>query len=147
MKKQRCVTPEALLELSVAVIELYFRLEAATQAIAGFAHAGGEWGIMRTLILEGDQTVPEMARARPVSRQHCQGIINRLFEQGLVEFVENPKHRKSHLVSVTKKGRARFQAMTDQFLAAEAAFTPHFTDEEVAQTIDVLQRARAMLAV
>lgn len=147
MKKPRCVTPEALLELSVAVIELYFRLEAATQAIAGFAHAGGEWGILRLLIVEGDQTVPEMARSRPVSRQHCQGIINRLFESGFVEFVENPKHRKSHLVSVTKKGRARFQAMTGQFLAAEAAFTPHFTAEEVAQATLVLQRARALLAV
>lgn len=147
MKKRRCVTAEALLELSVAVIELYFRLEAATEAIAGFAHAGGEWGIMRLLILEGDQTVPEMARTRPVSRQHCQGIVNRLYEQGFVEFVENPKHRKSHLVSITKKGRARFQAMTDQFLAAEAAFIPHFGQDEVESATNVLRRARALLAV
>ncbi|MEQ1618710.1 MAG: MarR family transcriptional regulator [Terricaulis sp.] len=147
MKKLRCAAPEALLELSVAVIELYFRLEAATQAIAGFAHAGGEWGIMRSLILNGDQTVPGMARARPVSRQHCQGMVNRLCEQGLVEFVENPKHRRSHFVSITKKGRVRFQAMTDQFLTAEAAFTPHFKAEEVAQAIEVLRRAHALLAL
>lgn len=147
MKKQRCVTPEALLELSVAVIELYFRLEAATQAIAGFAQAGGEWGIMRSLILDGDQTVPEMARARPVSRQHCQTIVNRLYEQGFVDFIENPRHRKSHLIAITKKGRVRFQQMTDQFLSAETQFIPHFTQAEVAQTIDVLRRAHALLAV
>ncbi len=147
MKKTRRASPEALLDLAVAVIELYFRLEAAIQAIAGFAQAGGEWGTLRSLVLEGDQTVPEMARSRPVSRQHCQTIVNRLYEQGFVEFIENPRHRKSHLVSVTKKGRARFQHMTDQFLSAETPFTPHFAQDEVSQTIEVLQRARTLLAV
>lgn len=147
MKKLRPPTPEALLELSVAVIELYFRLEAATQAIAGFAQAGGEWAIMRQLILEGDQTVPEMARARPVSRQHCQTIVNGLCSQGLAETVDNPRHRKSRLVRITKKGRARFQQMTDRFLAAETQFTPHFSAQEVDAATDVLRRARALLAV
>lgn len=147
MKKQPQASPEALLELSVAVIELYFRLEAATQAIAGFANAGGEWGCLRMLALEGDQTVPEMARSRPVSRQHCQNIINALHQQGLVEFLENPRHRTSHLVTLTKKGRARYKQMTEQFLAAEAAFSPHFAAAEVASATDVLRRARAMLAM
>mgnify|MGYP001415316679 CR=1 FL=1 len=147
MKKQPQADPEALLELSVAVIELYFRLEAATQAIAGFASAGGEWGCLRMLALEGEQTVPEMARSRPVSRQHCQNIINALHQQGLVEFLENPRHRTSHLVAITKKGRARYQAMTDQFLAAEERFAPHFEAEEVKSATDVLRRARALLAV
>jgi DNA-binding MarR family transcriptional regulator len=146
MKKPKPATGEALLDLSVAVIELYFRLEAATQAIAGFASAGGEWGCLRTLALEGDQTVPDMARARPVSRQHCQSIVNRLYAQGLVEFIENPHHRKSHFVSITKKGRTRFKHMTDQFLAAEEMFAPHFNADEIARATDVLRRARALLA-
>ncbi len=147
MKKRAPASGEALLDLSVAVIELYFRLEAATQAIAGFASAGGEWGCLRMLALQGDQTVPDMARSRPVSRQHCQNIVNKLHAQGLVAFVENPQHRKSHFVSITKKGRARFKQMTDQFLAAEEMFAPHFDADEVARATDVLRRARAMLAV
>lgn len=147
MKKLRPPSADSLLELSVAVIELYFRLEAATRAIAGFAQAGGEWGLMRSLILEGEQTVPEMARARPVSRQHCQTIVNNLCKQGLAETVENPRHRKSRLVRITKKGRTRYQQMTDQFLSAEARFAPHFSAEEVAGATDVLRRARALLVV
>lgn len=136
---------EGLLDLCVAVIELYFRVEAATQAIAGFAHAGGEWGVMRSLIIEGEQTVPDIARSRPVSRQHCQTICNGLAEQGLVEFVANPKHKRSQLVRITKKGRARFDAMTERFLAASAAFAPYFEAKELATATDVLRRARAML--
>jgi DNA-binding MarR family transcriptional regulator len=136
-----------MLELSVAVIEFYFRIEAVTQAIAGFATAGGEWGVLRSLIKEGEQTVPEMARTRPVSRQHCQTICNALEAQGLVEFIENPKHKKSKLVRATKKGRDRFQSMKKQFLAAAGEFAPNFSAAEIATATDVCRRARALIVV
>ena len=138
---------EAVLDLSVATIELYFRLEAATEAIAGFAQAGGEWSMLRLLIAGGDQTVPDMARSRPVSRQHCQTICNSLEAQGFVTFVQNPQHKRSQLVRITRKGRARFKAMTDRFLSAAAIFAPNFSAAEVAAATDVLRRARGLLAV
>jgi DNA-binding MarR family transcriptional regulator len=136
-----------VLELSVAVIELYFRLEAITQATAGFANAGGEFGVLRTLVLEGPQTVPQMAAARPVSRQHCQTIVNGLAEQGLVEFLDNPRHKRSKLVRVTKRGRARFEAMKAQFTEAAAVYAPHFSAAEVQAAADVCRRARNMIYV
>lgn len=136
-----------LLDLSVAVIELYFRLEAVTEAIAGFAQAGGEWGVLRMLVLDGPQTVPDMARSRPVSRQHCQTIVNALASEGFVEFIANPKHKRSQLVRVTRKGRARYDQMTMQFLAAAAAYAPHFTAAETNAATDVLRRAREVIVV
>lgn len=136
-----------ILDLSVAVIELYFRLEAITEATAGFAHAGGEFGVLRTLVAEGPQTVPELARTRPVSRQHCQIIVNGLFDQGLVEFVDNPRHKKSKLVRATRRGRSRFDAMKTQFTQTAAVYAPHFTAAEVASATDVCRRARNMIHV
>lgn len=136
-----------VLELSIAVIELYFRLEAVTQATAGFAHAGGEFGVLRTLLMEGAQTVPQMAAARPVSRQHCQTIVNGLAEQGLVEFVDNPRHKRSKLVRVTKRGRARFESMKAQFTEAAGVYAPHFSAAEVESATDVCRRARKMIHV
>jgi DNA-binding MarR family transcriptional regulator len=147
VKKPVHARAEDVLDLSVAVIEFYFRIEAITQATAGFATAGGEWGILRMLVKDGPQTVPEMARSRPVSRQHCQTIANALEAQGLVEFVDNPKHRKSKLVRATKKGRARFQSMRKQFLAAAGVYAPFFTAAEVATATDVCRRAREMIEV
>jgi DNA-binding MarR family transcriptional regulator len=140
-------TAEDVLELSVAVIEFYFRIEAVTQATAGFATAGGEWGVLRLLVKEGPQTVPEMARSRPVSRQHIQSLCNTLETQGLVEFVDNPKHKKSKLVRATKKGRDRFQSMRKQFLAAAAVYAPLFNKNEIAVATDVCRRGRAMIEV
>jgi DNA-binding MarR family transcriptional regulator len=147
MKKPLQATAEGVLDLSVAVIEFYFRIEAVTQATAGFAQAGGEWGVLRTLVKEGPHTVPEMARARPVSRQHCQTICNALEAQGLVEFIDNPRHKKSKLVRVTRKGRERFERMKRQFLEAAAVYAPFFTASEVATATDVCRRARDLIEV
>jgi DNA-binding MarR family transcriptional regulator len=147
VKKNAVATGEDVLDLSLAVIELYFRLEAITQATTGFANAGSEFGVMRSLVLGGPQTVPELARARPVSRQHCQTIANGLVEQGLAEFVDNPRHKKSKLLRITKKGRARYEAMRTQFRAAAAIYAPHFTAAEVQAAADVCRRARRMIIV
>lgn len=147
MKKPLQASAQDVLDLSVAVIEFYFRIEAVTEATAGFAQAGGEWGVLRLLVKGGPQTVPEMARSRPVSRQHCQTICNGLEAQGLVEFIDNPKHKKSKLVRATRKGRERFEAMKKQFLAAAAVYAPFFTAAEIATATDVCRRARDMIEV
>jgi DNA-binding MarR family transcriptional regulator len=145
--KARIATGADVLELSIAVIELYFRIEAITQATAGFAQAGGEFGVLRTLISEGAQTVPQIANARPISRQHCQTIVNGLAEQGLVEFVDNPRHKKSKLVRVTKKGRSRFAAMKTRFTEVAGVYAPHFSAAEVRAATEVCRRARAMIVL
>lgn len=147
MKKPQQASAEDILDLSVAVIEFYFRIEAISEALAGFATAGGEWGTLRQLIKEGPQTVPDMARSKPVSRQHCQTIVNALQAQGLVEFIDNPKHKTSKLVRVTKRGHTRFESMRKQFLAAAGAYAPAFTAAEVKTATDVCQRARELIQV
>ncbi len=147
MKKPLQASAEDVLELSVAVFEFYFRIEAITEATVGFATAGGGWGVLRSLVKEGPQTVPEMARKRPVSRQHCQTIANALEAEGLVEFVDNPKHKKSKLVRVTRKGRDRFQSMRRQLLGVAGVYAPFFTADEVATATDVCRRAREMIEV
>ncbi len=145
--KSKKATAQSALDLSIACIELYFRIEAATAAIAGFAEAGGDYGLLKTLALEGPHTVPEMARQRPVSRQYCQAVANNLEKQGLVEFVENPKHKRSQLARITKKGRRHYEDLTKRFLAAAAVVAVHFEERDVQTAIGVLRKAREVLAV
>jgi DNA-binding MarR family transcriptional regulator len=139
-------TPPQLLDMCVAVIELYFRIEAATAAIAGFAQAGGEWGVLRSLMRDGPQTVPAMARARPISRQHCQTIVNALKAQGFVRLIANPAHKRSKLVEITAKGQAQVEAMTQIFLVACERYTHLFGAAEIDATTAVMRRAHEMLA-
>ncbi len=67
---------------------------------------------------EGPRTVPDIARARRVSRQHIQTLANPLAERGLVEFAENPRHQRSPLVSLTVPG----QSLITRMRAREAEF-------------------------
>src|SRR5215831_18533082 len=85
-------------------------------AVAAQLHGGGELtagrrGILRGLDRLGPQTVPQMARARPVSRQYIQMLVNELEAERLVELCDNPAHRRSRLVRLTAAGRDALAAM------------------------------------
>lgn len=68
-------------------------------------------GVMESLAQSGPQTVPRMARQRPVSRQHIQILVNQLIEAGLCQTRANPDHKRSALVDLTVRGRAVFAVM------------------------------------
>lgn len=106
---------EAFAELFFEVAAYFFRMRAAGQRL-GFVsrRGGGTLGFMRTLATVGPITVPDLARMRPTSRQRMQQLADELAEDGLVEFIDNPHHRKSKLVRLTRKGEARYRAMLRQ---------------------------------
>jgi len=56
--------------------------------------------------LSGPQTVPAMERARLVTRQHIQTILNELLERKLVETQDNPAHKSSPLIMLSAEGAA-----------------------------------------
>jgi DNA-binding MarR family transcriptional regulator len=94
----------ALVDETVA---LFHRLRATAEQLHGDgAQSAARRGVLRTLARCGPQTVPQMANARPVSRQHIQAIVDTLAADGLVETVKNPAHKRSVLVRLTAAGRA-----------------------------------------
>ena len=64
---------------------------------------------MRSLALLGPLTVPQIAQARPTSRQRMQRLADELAAEGLVKFVDNPDAPGARaLVLLTAKGEARY---------------------------------------
>ncbi len=59
---------------------------------------------MRTLHEQGPHTVAQIARSRPVARQWVQCLANELEADELVEFVDNPAHKRAKLLHLTAKG-------------------------------------------
>src|SRR5262245_50736144 len=109
---------EAIAELMLEVAQCFFRIRALGQK-AGLitSWGGGAFGFMRSLALLGPLTVPHIAQMRPTSRQRMQRLADELEAEGLVEFVENPKHRRSKLVRLTRKGDARYRDLQARLLA------------------------------
>jgi DNA-binding MarR family transcriptional regulator len=91
---------------------LFHRMKlAAEQLHAAEGITAGMRGVLFGLASTGPQTVPQMARQRPVSRQHIQTLVNPLVDKRLVRLVDNPAHRRSKLVELTAAGQRLVERM------------------------------------
>ncbi|MBI9111555.1 MarR family winged helix-turn-helix transcriptional regulator [Maridesulfovibrio ferrireducens] len=61
--------------------------------------------LANTLLELGQATVPDIAYAMKISRQFVQTAINELEKQNMIEFQENPRHKRSKLLKLTEHGR------------------------------------------
>lgn len=67
--------------------------------------------VMEHLFDRAPETVPQIARAKTVSRQHIQKLVDALVAAELAELLENPAHIRSPRVSLTPKGKKVFETM------------------------------------
>lgn len=103
---------EILDALFTATVSLFHTLTAAAEDLHQQGNfTAGKRGLLLGLYRLGPQTVPQMARTRPVSRQYIQMLTDRLDEEGLVEFIDNPAHKRSWLVRLTEKGKTCIETM------------------------------------
>jgi DNA-binding MarR family transcriptional regulator len=108
---------EAVAELIFDVIKCFFRIRAFGLEEGFITNLGGAYGFIRSLALHGPLSVPVIARMRPVSRQRMQKLADHLAGEGLVAFIDNPKHRRSKLVKLTAKGDTYYAKNTERLLA------------------------------
>ncbi len=120
------------------------------RALADDLHGQGELtaarrGVLRGLDRFGPQTVPQMARARPVSRQHIQMLVNHLEADGLVELRENRAHKRSRLVRLTPQGKAYLDALYQREAAFYATLALDLPEDTLRFTAHVLRSLRDAL--
>ncbi len=73
---------------------------------AGHGLTAAQRTLLAELVRCGPATLPQLARARSVTRQQVRVVVEGLTERGLVHRVPNPAHRRSYLVGVTSGGAA-----------------------------------------
>ena len=132
---------EAIAELLLEVAQCFFRIRAVGQKTGLITNwGGGAFGFMRSLATLGPLTVPQIAEMRPTSRQRMQRLADELSAEGLVEFIDNPKHRRSKLVRLTRKGEARYEKLTARFVATASTIGADLSEAEIRNTIRVVRR-------
>lgn len=128
-------------ELMLEVAQCFFRIRAVGQKTGLITSwGGGAFGFMRSLATVGPLTVPQIAEMRPTSRQRMQRLADELVVEGLVEFVDNPKHRRSKLVRLTRKGDAHYRKLSGRLLAIAATIGADLPEGEIRNTIAVVRR-------
>src|SRR5688572_24665556 len=132
---------EAIAELTLEVAQCFFRIRALGQKTGLITSwGGGAFGFMRSLALLGPLTVPQIAQMRPTSRQRMQRLADELEADGLVEFIDNPKHRRSKLVRLTRKGEARYRVLEARFLAIAATMGGDLNEPDIRRTTEVVRQ-------
>ena len=59
--------------------------------------------VLELILIGGPATVPDIARARGVSRQHVQQQVDALLERSLAASQDNPAHKRSSMIALTDK--------------------------------------------
>ena len=132
---------EAIAELMLEVAQCFFRIRAVGQKTGLITSwGGGAFGFMRSLALLGPLTVPQIAQMRPTSRQRMQRLADELAAEGLVEFIDNPKHRRSKLVRLTPKGDARYRELNARFLAIASTMGVALSEADIRKTTEIVRQ-------
>jgi DNA-binding MarR family transcriptional regulator len=89
-------------------------------------------------------TVSAIARRLGLSRQSVQQTVNRLCEQGITEFVDNPAHKTSQLVRLTEHGNEVMELLRDRQTRLTADFTGglDLSIDEIDRLTEALERLR-----
>jgi DNA-binding MarR family transcriptional regulator len=132
---------EAIAELMLEVARCFFRIRAVGQKTGLITSwGGGAFGFMRSLAVMGPLTVPQIAQMRPTSRQRMQRLADELAAEGLVMFIENPKHRRSKLVQLTRKGGARYRELNARFLVIASTMGAALSEADIRKTTEIVRQ-------
>ncbi|MBO0759263.1 MAG: MarR family transcriptional regulator [Bradyrhizobiaceae bacterium] len=132
---------EAIADLMLEVAQCFFRLRAVGQKTGFITNWGaGAFGFMRSLALIGPLTVPQIAQMRPTSRQRMQRLADELTAEGLVEFIENPRHRRSKLVRLTRKGNTRYRELNARLLEIASTMGADLSEPDVRKATEIVRR-------
>jgi DNA-binding MarR family transcriptional regulator len=132
---------EAIAALMLEVAQCFFRIRALGQKTGLITSwGGGAFGFMRSLALLGPLTVPKIAEMRPTSRQRMQRLADELAAEGLVKFIDNPKHRRSKLVRLTPKGEARYRELNTRLLAIASTMGVALSEADIRKTTEIVRQ-------
>jgi len=101
-----------LATLIVEVFRLNGRLLSVADELVGkLGLTSAQWQVLGAIgMAASPEPVARIARDMGLRRQSVQRIVNDLAEDEMIEFQENPYHRRAKLVLLTKKGRGVFEA-------------------------------------
>lgn len=143
---ERSPAGEALYQVLVETAAVFFRMRALgkKQGLVT-AWGGGLWGFLRSLELHGPATVPQLARMRPVARQRIQHLADDAARAGLIEYLDNPAHKRSKLLALTPAGETAFAEMDARLVEMSEHLTEGIGKKDLRTTVKVLRQLREKL--
>jgi DNA-binding MarR family transcriptional regulator len=124
----------------------FARLRAVADALhRDLGLTAAQRAVVEFVFENGDHTVPQIARAKRVTRQHIQVLVDALVPAGMVELHDNPGHKRSPLVCLTDAGRRTFEAARAHEAALLAEIAGALDAPPLEAAVATLARLRTLL--
>ncbi len=143
-------TPSA--ETLTDLVLTLFRVNNATlvwgdRLVRPFGLTSARWQIMGAIVYaERPQPVAWLARDLGANRQNVQRIVNELVQEGLLQFENNPHHKRAQLVVLTAAGKRAYDDAIRSWDPAANDMAEGLSSDELATTLRVLSVLHSRLA-
>jgi len=125
---------------------LFRRLSVETDKLhKGIGITAAQRAVLEFLESGGPLTVPAIARARAVSRQHIQTVVNGLLKDELVDTRDNPAHARSPLIELTAAGRRTYRTIRRREEHLLERMAENFEPRKLATTATTLAELESFL--
>jgi DNA-binding MarR family transcriptional regulator len=137
----------ALTDLVLEIFRLNGLLIASGDAlVAEIGLTSARWQVVGAIGLQqGRAPVAHIANAMGLTRQSVQRIADELERAGIVEFRDNPHHKRARLVTLTAKGHALNEAAMQRQKPWVAALAAGIDRSALEAALTVLTQLRARL--
>ena len=140
-------TEEQLLMSGVAktVYRLNGHVLSIAEELASPVGLTGAWWQVLASVLREPMPVADIARFIGNSRQAVQRIADRLVDEGLVEFHDNPAHARAKLVAPTKKGRSAVRSIAPAHAEMADRLATAYGTDKLAHLLALMQDLEVVL--
>lgn len=140
-------TPKGRLfsDILAEVFRLRARLLESAENIAALAGlTSARWQILGT-VEHAPASVAHVARTLGLTRQTVQETADAMARDGLIEFHDNPDHKRSRLIVPTAKARKALDVLRPRQTQFAGLMGGRHSLDELQTTLDVLRKARTTL--
>jgi DNA-binding MarR family transcriptional regulator len=142
-----CHTPQGTV-LTGLILETFrlngLLLAAGDRLTSDLGLSSARWQVMGA-IDEAPLPVAQIARNMGLTRQAVQRVANVLADEGLVEFTENPDHRRAKLVRLAAGGRVALEKISGRQIEWSNRLAEGLDAEEIKDALAVLSVLRQRL--
>jgi DNA-binding MarR family transcriptional regulator len=102
------------------------------------------WQVLASVLRE-PMSVADISRFIGNTRQAVQRIADRLVDEGLVEFHDNPAHARAKLLAPTEKGRSAVREIAPAHVQLADRLSTSYWKDKLAHLLDLLEDLEVVL--
>jgi DNA-binding MarR family transcriptional regulator len=140
-------TDEQLLMSGIAktVYRLNGHVLSIAEDLAGPVGLTGAWWQVLASVLREPMSVADISRFIGNTRQAVQRIADRLVEEGMVEFHDNPAHARAKLLAPTEKGRSAVRAIAPAHVELADRLATAYGKDKLAHLLALMEDLEVVL--